>query len=123
MNAWRHHTLRSFFLLACLGLALRIVYLAIEEGDFLIDQGDNRAVRSVSIPAYRGVIYDRFGEPLALSTPVAAIWTDPSKSSFSSEQVLRLAQLLELNSKQLMQQLGNDQTREFLYLKRRVSWF
>jgi len=121
MTAWRHYALSGFFLLACLGLALRIVYLTVAEGDFLIDQGDNRAVRSVSIPAYRGVVYDRFGEPLALSTPVAAVWTDPSRVHFTQDQVKALADLLEINNGRLMAQL-EEPGREFLYLKRRVSW-
>jgi cell division protein FtsI (penicillin-binding protein 3) len=122
VNAWRHYSLLGFFVLACVGLSIRIVYLTVAEGEFLIDQGDNRAVRSISIPAYRGVVYDRFGEPLALSTPVAAIWTDPSKSSFSTDEIATLAQLLEINAQKLMSSLSEDSNREFLYLKRRVAW-
>jgi cell division protein FtsI (penicillin-binding protein 3) len=110
------------FLVACLGMAVRIVYLTVAEGDFLIGQGDNRSVRTVSIPAYRGVVYDRYGEPLALSTPAAAMWTDPSKKTLSAEELAALADLLDLNTDRLMQQLIRNSEREFLYLKRRVSW-
>ena len=122
MTAWRHYTLMVVFLVACLGMAVRIVYLTVAEGDFLIGQGDNRSVRTVSIPAYRGVVYDRYGEPLALSTPAAAMWTDPSKKTLTAEELAALADLLDLNTDRLMQQLSRNSEREFLYLKRRVSW-
>lgn len=122
MTVWRHNTLLVLFVIACLGLAGRIVYLTVAEGDFLIGQGDSRSVRTVSIPAYRGVVYDRFGEPLALSTPAAAIWTDPSKKTLDAVDLAPLADLLELNTDRLMEQLSRNSKREFFYLKRRVSW-
>ena len=51
----------------------RVVYLGVTERDFLQQQGDARSIRKESIPALRGVIYDRNGEALAVSTPVYAI--------------------------------------------------
>jgi len=122
MSAWRHYTLAAFFLAACIGLAVRMVYLTVAEGEFLIDQGDNRSIRSVAIPAYRGVVYDRFGEPLALSTPAVAVWTDPSRNSFSVEELVPLARLLDVETQTLADRLESANSREFVYLKRRVSW-
>lgn len=122
MSAWRHFTLLGLFLVGCGALAARIVYLTVAERDFLVGQGDNRSVRAVPIPAYRGVVLDRFGESLALSTPVAALWTDPSRSEFDREDVRALAEILELNADRLMRQLERSRGKEFVYLKRRVSW-
>ena len=44
---------------------------------FLQNQGDARTQRALPIPAYRGLITDRRGEPLAVSTPVVTLWADP----------------------------------------------
>jgi len=45
--------------------------------DFLQTQGDVRAIREEVIPAYRGLITDRNGEPLAVSTPVITLIANP----------------------------------------------
>ncbi|MEE8244509.1 MAG: penicillin-binding protein 2, partial [Pseudomonadales bacterium] len=69
MNAWRHYAIVLLFLSACAALAARVVFLGVSERQFLQEQGDARSVRSEVIPSYRGVVYDRLGEPLAVSTP------------------------------------------------------
>ena len=65
VKRWRHHTVVVLFAGACLFLAGRVVYLGATERDFLQEQGDARSVRVEKIPSYRGVVYDRRGEPLA----------------------------------------------------------
>ncbi len=61
------------------GRVLSLQILDTERGyEFLQDQGEMRSVRTAEIPAYRGVITDRRGEPLAVSTPVISIWANPS---------------------------------------------
>ena len=50
--------------------------IAGKEGkDFLQAQGEARSLRTEDIVALRGMITDRFGEPLAVSTPVVTIWS------------------------------------------------
>lgn len=49
--------------------------------EFLQDQGDARSVRKEIIPAHRGQILDRNGEPLAISTPVVSIWVNPAQAN------------------------------------------
>jgi cell division protein FtsI (penicillin-binding protein 3) len=108
---------------ACvLGLCGRVVYLGVTDKDFLQKQGDARSVRKEVIPAMRGVIYDRHGEALAVSTPVFAIWTDPSRASFDEPSLQALAEALELREADLRQRLEDQQSREFVYLVRRASW-
>ncbi len=122
MKLWRHYTVVILFLGACLGLTVRIAYLSVSERAFLQEQGDARSVRLETMPAYRGVIYDRAGEPLAVSTPVMAIWTDPSFVHLGDEAVASLAGILELDADDLTRELRANPKREFLYLKRRVPW-
>ena len=53
---------------------------------FLQSQGLARTLRMESIPAYRGVITDRYGEPLAMSTPVVSLWANPQELNVSPEK-------------------------------------
>jgi cell division protein FtsI (penicillin-binding protein 3) len=122
MRLWRHYVLVIVFLGACTGVAARVVFLNVSDRAFLQAQGNARAIRYETLPAYRGVIYDRHGEALAVSTPVAAIWTDPSFVKLSDEAVVQVAQVLNRDSAVLARELDANAEREFMYLERRVPW-
>lgn len=122
MKAWRHYLVVILFLGACAGVAARVVVLNVTDREFLQEQGDLRAVRPQVLPAYRGVIYDRRGEPLAVSTPVAAVWTDPSFVRLSDEAIAQVAEVLERDPAALARDLAANAGRQFLYLARRVPW-
>ena len=74
------------FAIAAVAVASRVFYLQILNKDFLINEGNARSIRSVAIPAYRGMITDRNGEPLAVSTPVASVWAAPGKALDSGKR-------------------------------------
>lgn len=65
--------------LAVLGLLLmaRLLYLQIYSGAFLLEEGYNRSLRVFKEDALRGMILDREGEPLAISTPISSVVVDP----------------------------------------------
>jgi cell division protein FtsI (penicillin-binding protein 3) len=106
----------------CMAVLLwRAVDLQIVHQDFLRDHGDARSVRVVSIPAHRGMITDRNGEPLAISTPVQSIWTMPRRLLDSDQDLAPLAGLLGMEEKQLLTLLGERSGREFVYLKRHTE--
>ena len=79
--AWRFHVVWPALVLLLLILCARVVMLQVVDVEggyrFLQQQGDARMVRTESIQAHRGIIYDREGEPLAISSPVQSIWCDP----------------------------------------------
>ena len=77
--AWRYYVVLGMFVLLTLSVVGRLFYLQVESQDFLQDQGDRRVVRVENIPAYRGMIQDRNGEPLAVSTPVKTLWANPQE--------------------------------------------
>ena len=109
--------------LALLFLALigRALYLQVAQQDFLQNQGEARFRRALVLEANRGVITDRNGEPLAISSPVQTIWASPaSMDPVPPAQLRELARLLELSPEELDGKLS-DRKREFVYLKRQIS--
>lgn len=121
MKAWRHHAVSLCFVALALALAGRVGYLSVTEREFLQQQGNARSVRTESFPAHRGGIFDRRGEALALSTPVSAVWTDPSQGQFQPGQVARIADVLGLDADDLQANLAAAADREFVFIKRRVA--
>lgn len=120
------HPIRRWLLIAIFSIAgmlllWRAFYLQILNKDFLRNHGDARSVRTVTIPAHRGMIADRNGEPLAISTPVDSVWATPSK--VLSEELLmpQLATALNMGVADLEQLLKDRIGREFVYLKRHVE--
>ncbi len=117
-------------------LVWRAVDLQLLDSDFLLDKGAQNFSRVVEIAAHRGTITDRYGEPLAVSTPVDSVWVNPkelmlslnpsadtvgadSKPSFSaSDQLARLALALQVDRQELARRIASNADREFLYLAR-----
>ena len=81
----------TLFVLASLAVSGRLVYLQVHDHEFLADQGDLRSIRDLPIPVTRGMITDRNGEPLAVSTEVASIWCNPREMAAHLDEVPRLA--------------------------------
>ena len=121
MNRPRHFVLTGLFTLALLGLVGRAGYLAVTEREFLQNQGKARAIRNAEIRAHRGVISDRNGDPMAVSTPVVSVWTDPSVDRLDARELVLVAELLDRPVDGLMKRLERSKHTQFVYLARRVS--
>ena len=117
---WRVHLILFGMFLCVLVIVWKVANLHITERDFLQDQGDRRTIRTVPLVANRGLITDRNGEPLAVSTPVQSIWVDPSKISDDPESIKALAENLELNEEVLIKNLKLKSNLKFHYVKRRL---
>src|SRR4051795_6426564 len=74
----------------------RSLYLQWIDNAFLQEQGSSRYSRALEVPAHRGRIVDRFGEALAISTPVKSIWAFPSQVEATPDQLAALAKVLEM---------------------------
>ncbi len=117
---------RRFLVLLTMGLLAgallwRAVDLQLSHQGFLQREGAARYLRSVKIPAHRGMILDRNGEPLAISTPVESVWAHPGELLASAPDWLQLARLLDREPKRLRRLVESRQQREFIYLKRHVE--
>lgn len=75
----------------------------------------------VTIPAHRGQIVDRHGEPFAVSTPVSSIWLNPKELVGRMNRLPELAKVLLTDVKSLQKKVEENQNREFVYLKRHAS--
>ena len=117
---WRLH-LVLFFLFCCVSLiGWKVGALHILEREFLQRQGDARTIRTVPLVANRGLITDRNGEPLAVSTPVKSLWVNPGEIAGNDVAIRQLAMELELNPEVLGRSIAKNSGREFLYVKRRL---
>ena len=118
---WRRISLLVVFLMAIAVLLGRALDMQILHSEFFERQGDARQLRVVSIPAYRGQIVDRNGEPFAVSTPVNSIWLNPKEVISVMDRVPELAKALSMDVPALQKKIQANQKREFMYLKRHAS--
>ena len=100
-SAARQFRVRGWFVLGALALGasailVRAVNLQVTMHGFLAEQGAERYMRNARIPAHRGQVLDRFGEPLAVSTPVDTVWASAKEVMAVPEQLPRLALALSL---------------------------
>ncbi|MDH5777695.1 MAG: penicillin-binding transpeptidase domain-containing protein [Gammaproteobacteria bacterium] len=108
-------------MLACAILVWRAFDLHIFNKKFLQSQGDARALRVENVAAHRGMITDRHGEPLAVSTPVDSIWVHPETFLTARSQWPKLTKLLDLKVNTLAKLIQSRKDKEFVYLKRRLN--
>lgn len=89
--------------------------------EFLQQQGFSRSVRDIKINAYRGVITDRNGEPLAVSSPVTSIWFNPQEIDLSEPGWKTVMKELGLSKQELSAKVLKYRGRNFAYLQRRMT--
>ncbi|MDX1597115.1 MAG: penicillin-binding protein 2 [Marinobacter sp.] len=121
LKAWRYGSVLGVFLLVVGALGWRLVDLQVVDNEFLRKQGDVRTIRVESIDAHRGVITDRHGESLAVSTPVQTVWANPSELDPEEPRLSHLARLLDISEARLRQRLVTYEGREFMYLRRKIQ--
>jgi len=121
MPRWRGRLLVGLFALAALTLEGRLVWLQLFEGDFLTAEGAERQLRVVETPAHRGVLRDRNGEPLAVSTPVDSLYVNPRLIAGDRDAIDRLAAAVGRDGDELAESIESRRDREFLWLARREA--
>ena len=106
--------------LCSVALLGRAFDLQVVHNKFYQAQGDARFLREIPIATSRGMITDRNGEPLAVSTPVESIWANPQLLLKSPERIPELAKALGVPSDHLARKLSQRASKEFVYLQRRM---
>jgi cell division protein FtsI (penicillin-binding protein 3) len=116
---WRARLLLGALLLAFAALAGRSLYLQGINNSFLQKKGESRYERTIEISATRGRILDRNGDVLAVSTPVKSVWAIPEDAQLTPAQARQLAQLLDMDVRELMRKLTSE--KDFVFLKRQIA--
>jgi cell division protein FtsI (penicillin-binding protein 3) len=106
---------------AAVTLLYRAVCLQVLDKEFLLHQGEARHLRVVSLPAHRGMIQDRNGDPLAISTPVESVWINPQELGGEQQRIPELAKLMSMDRNKVQRLLASRADREFVYLRRHIS--
>ena len=117
----RRLLLRGLLVAGFAVLGWRAVDLQVFDRGFLQKEADARHLRTVTLSAHRGMILDRNGEPLAVSTPVDSIWANPRELIPARVPLGRLATVLGMEHDELQRRLAARAGREFVYLRRHVD--
>ena len=107
--------------LCSFSLVGRAAYVQLINADFYQRQGNERFIRDIEIPTSRGMITDRNGEPVAVSSPVESIWCDPRELLKNPDRLPELAQALGEPLESLTRRVSQRAEKEFYYLKRRIN--
>lgn len=118
---WRFRLVLLLLALMVGAIVWRIIDLHVFDHDFLKAHGDARSVRHIPIPAHRGLVTDRNGEPLAVSTPVTTLWANGKELQAGKAQWPALAAALGQEPKGLAVRLQANAEREFMYLVRGLT--
>lgn len=118
---WRFRLVLLLLALMVGAIAWRIVDLQVFDQSFLQAHGDARSVRHIPIPAHRGLITDRNGEPLAVSTPVTTLWANGKELQSGKAKWDELAAALGQEPKAFSVRLQANAEREFMYLVRGLT--
>jgi cell division protein FtsI (penicillin-binding protein 3) len=120
VGSWRFWLVGGLLTLCAMALLARGLYLQYFNQDFLERQGNARILRDVKLSANRGMVLDRNGEPLAVSTPVDTVWADPRKLAQHPQEFAKLAQALGRDKNWLARRVTSNLDREFVYLVRHM---
>ncbi len=118
---WRFKFVLGLLLSTFALIIWRVVDLQILDHEFLSMEGDARTLRTEPVTAYRGMILDRNGKPLAVSTPVVSIWVNPQEVDDPQVLAAALTDPLMMPEGVLLQRLQTNSSREFIYLKRHLT--
>lgn len=114
----------KFIYLILLAVVCLLVWRVLQlqfDNEFLQGQGNARVLRQLEVTSHRGMITDRNGSPLAISTPVSSIWVNPGEFDLKDNKIYQLAKLLKLNSQYLKNKIKKRAGKEFVYIKRRIN--
>jgi len=118
---WRLAAVALGLSLAALALIARAIFLQVVDQNFLEKQGDARFTRVAKLSANRGMILDRNGDALAVSTPVDTVWANPRELPHDAQVLTRLAKALDRDPQWLTRRVTSNLDREFVYLVRHMQ--
>ena len=119
LPVWRARLLVTLMFLGFMALAARALYCQSVNKDFLQAEAEKRYSRTTTLIATRGLITDRNGEALAISTAVETVSANPSHLELDNiphEKLLQLSKLLSMDVKVIHRKLSEK--KQYVLLKR-----
>lgn len=115
----------SFVLAAMLGalglMAARAFYLQVLDAHFLRHEARRQQIETIQEEGHRGMILDRHGRPLAISTPVDSLWANPQILIKEPDTWSRLAAAIGWTLPTFEHALTRQRHEQFMYLRRQVD--
>ncbi|MCB1654492.1 MAG: penicillin-binding protein 2 [Pseudomonadales bacterium] len=111
----------AIFYFLSMALAAKITYLMVFSHEFLSNEGRKRSMRLIETAPVRGTIFDRFNQPLAVSTPVSTLWVNPRQFAPTNRQAVILDEQLDIDASRIRALTLNEQGKSFAYLARRIN--
>ena len=111
----------AIFCFLSMALAAKITYLMVFSHEFLSNEGRKRSMRLIETAPVRGTIFDRFNQPLAVSTPVSTLWVNPRQFAPTNRQAVILDEQLDIDASRIRALTLNEQGKSFAYLARRIN--
>ncbi len=104
-------------------LFIRLIDLQIADHDKYRRIADSQHIRNVEVQATRGSVYDRNGEPLAMSVEVDTVVVNPRRIPDPVVAANLLAAVLKMDAAPLLDKIKQsiDNNRGFLYVKRKIT--
>jgi len=109
----------ALFILVFLIIAARACYLQIVQAPELQERADQQRQQVIMLAPQRGTIFDRNGEPLAVSLDAESLYADPARIKQPREVAKKLSKLLEMPTKDLEQLLSEK--KHFVWIKRKLD--
>ncbi|MDH4139696.1 MAG: penicillin-binding protein 2 [Coriobacteriia bacterium] len=106
------------FLSLC-AVAGRLVYLQIIAAPAFAEQAEDQRLRGITLSPHRGAIYDREGEPLAISMEARTVYATPHSVADPEGAAAALAKVLGGKSADYLEKLTKDAN--FVYIARKVD--
>ena len=117
----RRRVIVTIFIAAASILGWRAIDIQLNDREFLQSHGDARYLRTEKIDANRGMILDRTGEPLAISTPIQSAWVNPNRFIQVRDRWPVLAELLGMTVDHVETLVIPRLDRKFVYLRRHLT--
>jgi cell division protein FtsI (penicillin-binding protein 3) len=108
----------AFLAFSLASIVVRLGILQVSRAEAYQDEAMRQRVSTIELPAWRGRILDRSGEPLAVSVPAVDVYADPTYVASPWRTAKTLAGIVDVHAKPLAHALESDST--FVYVARHV---
>jgi cell division protein FtsI (penicillin-binding protein 3) len=113
----RLYLLASLFVLWCCGICARLIYLQIFRYGTFEQRAQHQQQRTEEVSARRGIIYDRYGNELAMSINVDSIFAVPSEMPKPASTIALVARITRQDPRELLARC--EATKSFCWVARK----